>query len=138
MDYINKNLNRLDKYAINTFERVGTNLSIHFAVSELTNFIEEGFQNRIRSLKSVLIITNLFSESFYFNRNQKETNITNLENDYFISGFKSISESENSIELEIITWKNDQPYIENDDTDFIIWKIKAESFQLQWDQFTYF
>lgn len=138
MYYVNGNLNRLGSYAINSFERDGNNLLIHFAALMLSNFNEEGYQNKISTPKSVLIIKNILSESFYFNKTQEETNLTNLENDYYISGFKSIEESQDNIELEIITWKENQPYNEFDDTDYIVWKVNAKSFQLQFSQLTYY
>jgi hypothetical protein len=137
MNHINKNLNRLEICVINSFERLNNDIKIHFALGKLTNFLEGGYQNKISFTKSNLLITNIFSESFYFNRNLEKTHITNIENNYYITDFKKITETQNDIELEIVTWKNNQPYDENDDTDFIIWKIKAQSFELRWNGFTY-
>lgn len=137
MHHINKDLSRLEICVINSFERINNGIKIHFAQVKLSHFIEGGYQNKISFTKSDLVITNISSESFYFNRNGAKTNITNFENDYFITDFKKITESKDGLELEIVSWKNNQPYDEEDDTDFIVWKIKAESFELQWNGFTY-
>ncbi|MFD2941854.1 hypothetical protein [Flavobacterium notoginsengisoli] len=137
MYHISKNLNRLEIGVINSFEKRNNDLKINFALVKLANFIEGGYQNKISFTKSDLLITNIFSESFYFNKNQEKTHITNIENEYYITDFKKIIETKNCLELEIVTWKNNQPYNENDDTDFIIWKIKAGSFELRWNGFTY-
>ncbi|WP_343694593.1 hypothetical protein [Flavobacterium sp.] len=138
MHYIIKsNLNRLKKCVINSFEKNNNVLSINFHLIELSNFLEEGYQNKITARKSVLVLKDIISESFHFNRSKEETDLININNDYYITDIKQIVEIENYIELDIVTWKNNQPYDEYDDTDYIIWKVKAKSFQLQWNSFTY-
>lgn len=137
MYQVNKNISRLDKCVINSFKRIENGILINFSIAELTDFIEEGYSNRISTEKSVLRVTNIISESFHFNKSKKITILENLENDYFISGFNRNIDNDNFIELEIITWKKDQPYDENDDTNFIVWKLKAEFYELQWDRFVH-
>ena len=134
---IEKDINRLEICVINSFNRSQNNILIDFAQIQLKNFIEEGFDDKITS-KAKLSLYNIFNEAFYDNISQsKIEKPIAFEQNFFITGFLKNEDNDGIGEFEIISWNKDHPYNKEIDNDFTIWKFKAKSFKLFWDQFIY-
>jgi hypothetical protein len=132
---INQKIERCNIAIFDSFEKVSDSLKIKLKQLELENFEELGYHNKVSLSWPQITIDGIYDELFIENKSGK---ILPYNGDVFLTEFIKCESNGLNILIEIKAWQNDSHYDENDNSDFIVWKINAKHFKLEFDRFVYY